>query len=59
MFWLLEGAREHARAPGEDRAEGQGFKCDKEGINKIMEVLRMECRKTYGRADNDIVWGGV
>lgn len=58
MFWLLDGARERARAPGEDGAEGQGFKCDKEGINKIIEVLRMERRKTYGRADNDIVGGG-
>lgn len=58
MFWLLDEARERARAPGEDGAEGQGFKCDKDGINKIMEVLRMERRKTYGWADNDIVGGG-
>lgn len=49
MFWLLDG---------EDGTKGRGFKCDKEAVNKIMEVLRMERRKTYGGADNDIDGGG-
>lgn len=45
-------------APEKTGPKGQGFRCDKEGINKMVEVLRTERRKTYGRADNDIVGGG-
>lgn len=58
MFWLLHGgSRACTPPPGDGGAEGHGFKCVEEGINKIMEVLRTERRERYGRAVNDVGGG--